>query len=177
MATTLAAMLGQVGLPGGGIGFGYGAIGGIGIPIKNFGGLSLPKGKNNVSDFIPVARIADMLNKPNTSYEFNGEKRIYPEIKLIYWCGGNPFHHHQDLNTLHQAWKNPDTVIVNEPWWTATAQRADIVFPSTTSYEREDIGKANGGDNYIFYMPKLIDPVGKSKDCLLYTSPSPRDRG
>jgi len=164
MATTLAAMLGQVGLPGGGIGFGYGAIGGIGIPIKNFGGLSLPKGKNNVSDFIPVARISDMLNNPNTSYEFNGEKRIYPDIKLIYWCGGNPFHHHQDLNTLHQAWKNPDTVIVNEPWWTATAQRADIVFPSTTSYEREDIGKANGGDNYIFYMPKLIDPVGKSKD-------------
>ena len=43
MATTLAAMLGQVGLPGGGIGFGYGAIGGVGIPIKNFGGLSLPK--------------------------------------------------------------------------------------------------------------------------------------
>ena len=87
----------------------------------------MPKGKNNVSDFIPVARIADMLNKPNTSYEFNGEERIYPDIKLIYWCGGNPFHHHQDLNTLHQAWKNPDTVIVNEPWWTATAQRADIV--------------------------------------------------
>ena len=77
MATTLAAMLGQIGLPGGGIGFGYGAIGGVGIPIKNFGGLSLPKGKNNVSDFIPVARISDMLNKPNTSYEFNGEERIY----------------------------------------------------------------------------------------------------
>ena len=52
MATTLAAMLGQIGLPGGGIGFGYGAIGGVGVPIKNFGGLSLPKGKNNVSDFI-----------------------------------------------------------------------------------------------------------------------------
>ena len=56
-------------------------------------------------------------------------KKNLPDIKLIYWCGGNPFHHHQDLNTLHQAWKNPDTVIVNEPWWTATAQRADIVFP------------------------------------------------
>ena len=66
-----------------------------------------------------------------------------------------PFSSPQDLNTLHQAWKNPDTVIVNEPWWTATAQRADIVFPSTTSYEREDIGKANGGDNYIFICQSL----------------------
>ena len=164
MATTLAAMLGQIGLPGGGIGFGYGAIGGVGNPIKNFGGLSFPKGKNPISDFIPVARIAEMLNSPGSNYEFNGEERVYPDIKLIYWCGGNPFHHHQDLNSFHKAWQKPDTIIVNEPWWTSTAKRADIVFPATTSYEREDIGKANGGDNYIFHMPKLIDPVGESKN-------------
>ena len=164
MATTLAAMLGQIGLPGGGIGFGYGAIGGVGNPIKNFGGLSFPKGKNPISDFIPVARIAEMLNSPGSNYEFNGEERVYPDIKLIYWCGGNPFHHHQDLNSFHKAWQKPDTIIVNEPWWTSTAKRADIVFPATTSYEREDIGKANGGDNYIFHMPKLIEPVGESKN-------------
>ena len=164
MATTLAAMLGQIGLPGGGIGFGYGAIGGVGNPIKNFGGLSFPKGKNPISDFIPVARIAEMLNSPRSNYEFNGEERVYPDIKLIYWCGGNPFHHHQDLNSFHKAWQKPDTIIVNEPWWTSTAKRADIVFPATTSYEREDIGKANGGDNYIFHMPKLIEPVGESKN-------------
>ena len=164
MATTLAAMLGQIGLPGGGIGFGYGAIGGVGNPIKNFGGLALPKGKNAISDFIPVARIADMLNFPGKKYDFNGERRVYPDIKLIYWCGGNPFHHHQDLNSLHEAWQKPDTIIVNEPWWTATAKRADIVFPATTSYEREDLGKAMGGDQYIFHMPKLIEPVGDAKN-------------
>ena len=67
MATTLAAMLGQIGLPGGGIGFGYGAIGGVGNPIKNFGGLSFPKGKNPITDYIPVARIAEMLNSPGSS--------------------------------------------------------------------------------------------------------------
>ena len=139
MATVLAAMLGQIGLPGGGIGFGYGAIGGVGNAIKNFGGLSFPKGKNDIKDFIPVARIAEMLNSPGSQYEFNGEKRVYPDIKLIYWCGGNPFHHHQDLNTFNKAWQKPDTIIVNEPWWTATAKRADIVFPATTSYEREDL--------------------------------------
>ena len=59
-----------------GIGFGYGAIGGVEFLLKTLVALSLPKGKNNVSDFIPVARIADMLNKPNTSYEFNGEKEF-----------------------------------------------------------------------------------------------------
>ena len=164
MATTLAAMLGHIGLPGGGIGFGYGAIGGVGVPIRNFGGLTLPKGKNQVSEFIPVARIAEMLNNPSGSYHFNGLNKTFPDIKLIYWCGGNPFHHHQDLNLLNEAWKKPDTIIVNEPWWTSTAKRADIVFPATTSYEREDIGRAMGGDHFIFHMPKLIEPVGQAKD-------------
>ena len=164
MATTLAAMLGHIGLPGGGVGFGYGAIGGVGVPIRNFGGLTLPKGKNPISEFIPVARIAEMLNNPNGSYHFNGLHKIYPDIKLIYWSGGNPFHHHQDLNLLNEAWKKPDTIIVNEPWWTSTAKRADIVFPATTSYEREDIGRAMGGDHFIFHMPKLIDPVGQAKN-------------
>ena len=175
MATTLAAMLGQIGLAGGGIGFGYGAIGGIGVPIKNFGGLSLPKGKNPITNFIPVARITDMLNNPNMNYDFDGQKKVYPDIKLIYWCGGNPFHHHQDLNSLNEAWKKPDTIIVNEPWWTATAKRADIVFPATTSYEREDIGKAVGGDHFIIHMPKLIDPVGEAKnDYLIFSELSKR---
>ena len=53
---------------------------------------------------------------------------------------------------------------MNEPWWTATAKRADIVFPATTPYEREDVGKAMGGDHFVFHMPKLIEPIGKSKN-------------
>ena len=163
MAAVLAAMLGQIGLPGGGIGYGYGAIGAIGVPIKRLDGMTLPQGKNPVSDFIPVARIADMLLEPGQSYEFNGQKRIYPDIRLVYWAGGNPFHHHQDLNRLNEAWQKPDTIIVNEPWWTATAKRADIVFPTTTPYEREDIGRAPS-DSFLYNMPQLIDPVGEARD-------------
>jgi biotin/methionine sulfoxide reductase len=52
---------------------------------------------------------------------------------------------------------------VNEPWWTATAKRADIVFPATTPYEREDIGRTNL-DDYLFHMPQLIPPVGEARD-------------
>jgi len=163
MAATLAAMLGQIGLPGGGIGYGYGAIGGVGVPLKRLDGMTLPQGKNPVEDFIPVARIADMLLNPGGAYDFNGESRRYPDIRLVYWCGGNPFHHHQDLNRLHQAWKQPDTIIVHEPWWTATAKRADIVLPATTPYEREDIGRASS-DPFLFNMPKLIDPVAEARD-------------
>ena len=163
MACVLAAMLGQIGLPGGGVGFGYGAIGNVGKTAQRMQGPLFEQGQNPISDFIPVSRIADMLLNPGGPYNFNGEKRIYPDIKLVYWCGGNPFHHHQDLNRLNNAWQHPETIIVNEPWWTATAQRADLVFPATTQFERSDIGWAKG-DPYIFYMPQMIPPVGLAKN-------------
>jgi biotin/methionine sulfoxide reductase len=163
MAAVLAAMLGQIGLPGGGIGYGYGAIGGVGVQVKRLPGLTFPQKENPVTTAIPVARIADMLLHPGEPFDFNGRSLEYPDIRLVYWCGGNPFHHHQDLNRLHRAWQRPETVIVHEPWWTATAKRADIVFPATTSWEREDIGRAQG-DSYLFHMPKLIDPVGEARD-------------
>ena len=163
MSAVLAAMLGQIGLPGGGVGYGYGAIGGIGKDFRPIGGMTLPQGGNRVADVIPVARVADMLLHPNEPYDFNGERRTYPDIRLVYWAGGNPFHHHQDLNRLHEAWTRPETIIVNEPWWTATAQRADIVFPATTPYEREDIGRSPL-DDYLFHMPQLIPPVGQARD-------------
>ncbi len=163
MAAVLAAMLGQVGLPGGGIGYGYGAIGGVGVQVQRVDGLTLPQGDNPVKTIIPVARIADMLLNPGAEYDFNGSHLTYPDIRLVYWCGGNPFHHHQDLNRLHHAWQRPETVIVHEPWWTATARRADIVFPATTPWEREDIARAQG-DSYLFHMSKLIPPVGEARD-------------
>lgn len=163
MGAVLAAMLGQIGLPGGGIGYGYGAIGGVALPIRRLKGLTLPQGENPVEDFIPVARIADMLLNPGGAYDFNGMQRNYPDIRLVYWCGGNPFHHHQDLARLEEAWRRPETIIVNEAWWTATALRADIVFPATTPYEREDIARTTS-DAFLFHMPRLTAPVGAARD-------------
>lgn len=163
MSAVLAAMLGQIGLPGRGVGYGYGAIGGIGKSLTQLSGMALPQGENPVKEVIPVARMADMLRNPGGAYEFNGQKKTYPDIRLVYWAGGNPFHHHQDLNRLHEAWQGPETIIVNEPWWTATAKRADIVLPATTPYEREDIGRSNL-DDYLFSMPQLIPPVGEARD-------------
>ena len=137
-------------------------MGGIGIPRKNFPTPKLPTGENPTNSFIPVARIADLFLNPGKSYDFDGEKRIYPSTKIVYWCGGNPFHHHQDLNRLIEAWKRPDTVIVHDPWWTSTARHADIVLPATTTLERNDIG-SGGRDRYIIAMQKAIDPVENAK--------------
>jgi biotin/methionine sulfoxide reductase len=162
MATVLAAMLGQIGLPGGGIAFGFGSMGGYGNPIRPVMGLALPQGTNRVKDFIPVARIADMLLDPGGTYRFDGATRTYPHIRLVYWCGGNPFHHHQDLNRLREAWTRPETIIVHEPWWTATARHADIVLPAAAPLERNDIGRA-AWDPHVVAMKAFAPPLDRAR--------------
>lgn len=160
---TVAAMLGQIGLPGGGFGVGYGAVNSIGSPEARIAGPTLPQGDNPVKAFIPVARIADMLLNPGGQCSYNGQTLTYPDIRLIYWAGGNPFHHHQDLNRLLQAWRKPETIIVHEQYWTPTAKRADIVLPATTSLERDDIGYA-AREGRIIAMKRLCPPVGEARD-------------
>jgi biotin/methionine sulfoxide reductase len=64
MSAVLAAMLGQIGLPGGGVGYGYGAIGGVGKSLVGLRGMTFPQLTNPVKTTIPVARIGDMLRNP-----------------------------------------------------------------------------------------------------------------
>ncbi len=162
MLVTLAAMLGQIGLPGCGFGFGYGAEGHVGSSWRRFNWATFSKGRNPTQFAIPVARIADMLLNPGSAVAYNGRDITYPDVQLIYWAGGNPFHHHQDLNRLVEAWRKPATVIVNEPWWTPTAQWADIVFPATTALERNDIC-ASSHDPYAHVMQQAIAPQGQAR--------------
>ena len=161
-AVALAAMVGQVGLPGGGFGFGYGSSSGLGNPSPRVAPPALPKGASDVEAFIPVSRVSEMLLNPGAPFDFNGRSMTYPDIHLLYWCGGNPFHKQQDLNMLLRAWEKPDTIVVNEPWWTAAARRADIALPCTTTMERNDIG-ASGGDRFWFAMQQAIEPMGEAR--------------
>jgi biotin/methionine sulfoxide reductase len=163
MGVSLAAMLGQIGLPGGGFGLGYGCMNMIGGGNRTFSGPRLPQGKNPVESFIPVARIADMLLHPGERFDYNGSTHAYPDIRLVYWAGGNAFHHHQDLNRLVRAWKSPETIVVHEQFWTAQAKFADIVLPATTALERDDIGSA-AGERFLIAMRGAVAPVAEARD-------------
>ena len=159
----LTALLGQLGTPGGGLGFGYACTNLAGAVRKAFSGPRLPAGENAVDSVIPVARLSDMLLHPGETYEFDGQQRRYPDIRLVYWAGGNAFHHHQDINRLCEAWRRPETVVVHEQYWTAQAKFSDIVLPATTSLEREDIG-SGGHDGFMIAMSAQIPPVGEARD-------------
>ncbi len=155
MAITLACMLGQIGLPGGGVGFGYSSINGVGNNVGRLRWSSLPKGQNAVKSFIPVARISDMLLNPGGEFAYNGGYYRFPKIELIYWAGGNPFHHHQNLNRLIEAWRKPKCNIIHDFFWTATARYSDVILPVATPFERTDIS-SSPRDSYAIFMEKVL---------------------
>ncbi|MFT3688730.1 molybdopterin-dependent oxidoreductase [Paenirhodobacter sp.] len=154
---TLAALLGGIGLPGQGFGFGYASVDSIGARRPPVHWPSVPQGTNPVSLSIPVARITDMLLHPGAHYLHDGAEKTYPHVRLVYWAGGNPFHHHQDLNRLNEAWQRPETVIVHEHFWNALARRADIVFPVATAFERDDL-TATGRDAFLALSRRAAEP-------------------
>ncbi len=197
MLTTLASMIGQIGLPGGGFGFSYHySDGGVPMPAAATGNALSEKPINGsvgaVADaenkagspglsgisvsskiegpwkqrkiaVIPVSRIVECLENPGKEYNFDGKTYKYPDLKMAYWAGGNPFHHHQDRNRMIKAWQKFETFVVHECFWTATARMADIVLPATTEQERNDITKSHS-NSYIFAMKQAIKPAGEAMD-------------
>lgn len=171
---TLAAMIGQIGLPGGGFTQRF-HLDNAGAPQADSPALSttmqagkrketMPWPKEKGTEIIPVARIVDMLMNPGKSYEHNGKTWIYPDVKMTYWVGGNPLHHHQDRNRQVAAWKKFETIIVQDFQWTASARFADIVLPATTSIEREDMeGLGVVTRKAFFAIRKVIEPLYEAK--------------
>lgn len=176
---TLCAMLGQIGLEGGGFVFNYRCMAGglSGLQAVRLGAISAKIGdggeqKEGQSAWLaqtsqilfPVARIADALLNPHKTIDFNGKKITYPDIKVVYWAGGNPFAHHQDTNLLVKAWHNPECIIINEINWTPTARMADIVLPVTTSYERNDVTMVGDyATKHIVPMKQVVEPQFEAK--------------
>ena len=176
-AAVVAAMVGQIGLPGGGISYGH-HYSGIGVPSTGFaapGGFPRnldqgmkPKWDNNdfngYSKTIPVARWVDCLLEPGKEIRYNGSKVKLPGYKMMVISGNNPWNHHQDRNRMKKAFKQLHTVVTIEFAWTASCRFSDIVLPACTQFERNDIdvyGSYSGKG--LLAMHRLVDPLFQSK--------------
>ncbi|WP_430804476.1 MULTISPECIES: molybdopterin-dependent oxidoreductase [unclassified Campylobacter] len=119
------------------------------------------KNRDNIA--IPVSRILDCINNPGKEVDFNCKKLTYPELKLAYWAGGNPYHHHPDTKMMAKTFEKLDTFIVQDCFWTASARMADIVLPATTEQERDDITKSHT-NKFIIAMHKIAEPYCEAKN-------------
>ncbi|MFT4286165.1 molybdopterin-dependent oxidoreductase [Nocardioides sp.] len=162
-ALTLAAFLGQIGLPGGGFAHGFGSMGDYGVGVAGGRLPTFPQGRNPVPDFIPCARISDLLLHPGTEIPYDGQQLRLPDIRLAYWAGGNPFHHHQDLRRLRSALARLETFVVHETHWTPTAKHADVVLPVASTLERDDLA-AGAGDSRLRAVHRAVAPFGESRE-------------
>ncbi|WP_074412408.1 molybdopterin guanine dinucleotide-containing S/N-oxide reductase [Escherichia coli] len=174
MIVTLAAMLGQIGTPGGGFGFSYHysnggnptRVGGV-LPEMSaaIAGQASEAADDGGMTAIPVARIVDALENPGGKYQHNGKEQTYPNIKMIWWAGGGNFTHHQDTNRLIKAWQKPEMIVVSECYWTAAAKHADIVLPITTSFERNDLTMTGDYSNqHIVPMKQAVAPQFEARN-------------
>jgi len=170
MLVTLAAMLGQIGTPGGGFGLSYHFANG-GNPTRRSAVLAsmqgTVKGGVDAVDKIPVARIVEALENPGAPYQHNGLDRHFPDIRFVWWAGGANFTHHQDTNRLIRAWQKPELVVISECNWTAAARHADIVLPATTSFERNDLTMTGDYSNqHLVPMKRVVMPQDEARDDL-----------
>ena len=168
MLVTLAAMLGQIGTPGGGFGLSYHFANG-GNPTRKAAVLASMQGSVqggvDAVDKIPVARIVEALENPGGFYQHNGMDRHFPDIKFVWWAGGANFTHHQDTNRLIRAWQKPELVVISECFWTAAAKHADIVLPATTSFERNDLTMTGDYSNqHMVPMKRVVPPRDEARD-------------
>ncbi len=162
---SFSCVIGQVGLAGGGVGFSWhwGQGGSLFAQALAPGGI--PQGKNPVLGLCPASRITEMLENPGKKFSHNGTEHSFPDIHMIYNAGNNFASHQQDTNGLLKALEKVHTVVCNEPWWTASAQFADIILPATTTLERDEI--SSGGTyskDKVYAMRKVIEPLGESLD-------------
>jgi len=145
-AYALAALTGNVGVPGGNSGTSNGATGRCGIK-------SLPIGKNPIDAKVASSMLADLLAR--------GKAGGYPaDIKLIYSVGGDLFNQCPNAGKIAGALDGVEFIVAQDHFLTPTARHADIVLPATTFWERNDVHTPWAGAlHYAIYMRQAIRPM------------------
>ena len=152
-AYALAAMTGNVGIPGGNTGVSNGATGRCGVT-------NLPAGPNPAGARVASSLLADLLTR--------GRAGGYPaDIKLIYSAAGDLFNQLPNVRKTVAAAKRLEFMVAHEHFITPTARYADIILPATTFWERNDVHTPwAGAGHYVIFMQQAIAPVGEARNDL-----------
>ena len=84
------------------------------------------------------------------------------ELKSLYIIGENPLVSDPDLNHAEKSIANVDFLVVQDIFFTETAQLADVVLPSACFAEKE--GTFSNTERRVQRVRKALDPPGEAKD-------------
>jgi anaerobic dimethyl sulfoxide reductase subunit A len=149
--SVLAAMTGNVGIPGGFVSGGVDSL-----AMGSIRGLPIPK---SPTTRIHVCDLYDLFIK--------GQAGGFPsDIKILYITGCNLLNQWPNINKGKEALKRPDLIVVHELFMTPTARYADLVLPVAHFLEREDLGQPWTGGPYNLIMEKAVEPLSQVKSDL-----------
>ncbi len=161
-ATVLTSITGNVGVMGGWAG-GYG-----GIPRKFPASTPIPD--NPVKASISIMNWVDAITNPQGITEKDGLKgvsKLETGIKLIFnFAGNNLVNQHPNINKSAQALvdeKLVEFIVVSDLYLTPSAKYADILLPSTTFFERWDLGQSYASGDYFILSEKVVQNYYESK--------------
>ena len=146
---TLQALMGNIGVHGGGI---TTFAGGLTTTAFDLGNWWAPKGTEMFTVLEPMDASDAML-----------EGKPYP-VRAAWFMIDNFAQQMSDRNKVVKALKSLDFLVVSDYVLSATADLADIVLPACTYLEKTDLLSSN--NFYLQYMPKVIDPLWESKSDL-----------
>jgi anaerobic dimethyl sulfoxide reductase subunit A len=150
MAIALQVATGNLGVLGGSTG---GLTWGR-LPSPSVGSITVPP--NPVEASIPVYVWPDAV--------LGGREGGYPsDIKAIYNVGGNYITQGSDIHKNIKAFKKIDFAVCHERFMTPTAKYCDVVLPTTTFLERNDIVTPNGG-NYLLFSNQVVPPLPEARN-------------
>lgn len=96
-----------------------------------------------------------------------GKSGGYPaDYKLLYLNNSNILNQWPNTNRIIQAFDKLEFIVVEEQFMTATARFADILLPTTSSLERNDIVWGWAMPPFYGYRNKIIEPLYESKSPL-----------
>jgi anaerobic selenocysteine-containing dehydrogenase len=85
-----------------------------------------------------------------------------PPLKAAWVAGANPAASVPDTNSVREALRSLEFVVVVEQFMTATAHLADVVLPCATFLEHDDLVTAYG-HHFVSLMRTLVPPSGEAK--------------
>jgi anaerobic dimethyl sulfoxide reductase subunit A len=146
---TLQALTGNIGVHGGGV---TTFAGGLTSTAFDLPAWWAPEGTTNFSVLEPMQFCDAVLSdKPHP-------------VRAAWFMVDNFAQQMSDRNHVQKALKALDFLVVSDYVMSATADWADVVLPSCTYMEKEDILSSNSF--YLQYMPKMMEPLWESKSDL-----------
>jgi anaerobic dimethyl sulfoxide reductase subunit A len=183
VAITLAAMTGNIGIHGGNAP-GTGGPGGGHIWLGPSVGMRMKGYVNPLDQAVPIRKNPFWYKKMplnihpeggsssarvNRSYVadaiLKGKSGGYPaDYKMLYLVNINFLNQYLNTNKIAQALRKLEFLVVQEQFMTPTAKFADIILPTNTFMERNDLISGGAGPTGFYgYTKKAIDSVGESK--------------